>query len=399
MLNRMRKSVADLAATYPGTSLTLRRLANLHLGRWEQRRNRIRLRSYPIKLTVESTNICNLRCPACFTGADEFGRPRRHFDLELFRALMRELGPYLLEVEFHNWGEPLLARHLFDMIEEATRYAIHSTVSTNFSLPFDAARAERLVRSGLCVLGVSIDGARQSTYEQYRRHGDLDTVLRNCRLVLQTKRRLGTARPRMIWEFHVFEHNQGDVERAQVMARELEMDIAINRGWVVGPDQDLDPQYRYFADPEPTRCHFLWGQAVVNPDGGVSPCCGAFYREDDVGTFALSAAAGRPGMFREVWNGPRLQQARALFRSREAHAAGSSDLICRDCPRLLIWDGYQRHVSAGRDPATFEVGYTTNQCFQFFWNRRPVSGGEARRDAGSPRSSLGPASVARANSS
>ena len=93
MLNRMRKSVADLAATYPGTSLTLRRLANLHLGRWEQRRNRIRLRSYPIKLTVESTNICNLRCPACFTGADEFGRPRRHFDLELFRALMQELGP------------------------------------------------------------------------------------------------------------------------------------------------------------------------------------------------------------------------------------------------------------------------------------------------------------------
>src|SRR2546425_1069881 len=38
----------------------------------------------------------------------------------------------------------------------------------NFSLPFDRARAEHLVASGLSELNVAVDGARQETYERYR---------------------------------------------------------------------------------------------------------------------------------------------------------------------------------------------------------------------------------------
>src|SRR5439155_1564519 len=138
------------------------------------------------------TNICNLECPACFTGAGDLGRPRSHLSLDLYRPVLAELAPYLLEVEFYNWGEPLLAKHIFPMIEEASAAGAHTTVSTNFSFPFDAARAERLVSSGLSVLGVSIDGARQESYEQYRRRGKLATVLENCRAVRDAKRRVGS---------------------------------------------------------------------------------------------------------------------------------------------------------------------------------------------------------------
>src|SRR5206468_3932305 len=115
---------------------------------------------------------------------------------------------------------------------------ISTVVCTNFSLPFDEARAERLVRSGLKLLGVSIDGSRQDVYEQYRVHGDLDLVTRNCRLVTEAKRRLGSATPRMIWTYHVFAHNRDDVEAARARAHELGMDFHAARGRVVGPDWD-----------------------------------------------------------------------------------------------------------------------------------------------------------------
>src|SRR5262249_15294871 len=151
-------------------------------------------------------------CPHCFTGAGEPGRSRTMIPLDFYQQLLAELGPRLWQIEFHNWGEALLHKHIFTMIEEADARGISTLVCTNFSLPFDEARAERLVRSGLKLLGVSIDGSRQDIYEQYRVHGDLELVTRNCRLVTEAKRRLGSATPRMIWTYHVFAHNRDDVE-------------------------------------------------------------------------------------------------------------------------------------------------------------------------------------------
>src|SRR6185436_8482113 len=88
---------------YPGSVVTPRRVLNLYRGRWETVRLRERLRNYPIKLTVEPSNACNLRCPACMTGAGERGRSTRPLDLALFERLLAELGDYLFQVELTNW--------------------------------------------------------------------------------------------------------------------------------------------------------------------------------------------------------------------------------------------------------------------------------------------------------
>ncbi len=107
--------------------------------------------------------------------------------MDLYRRLLDELGPTLWQIEFYNWGEPLLCKDIYRMIEEAHALGISTQVNTNFSLPFDAERAERPARSGLSILGVSIDGAQQAVYEQYRVGGDLAIVLRNCALVRDAK--------------------------------------------------------------------------------------------------------------------------------------------------------------------------------------------------------------------
>ncbi|MEO8601005.1 MAG: radical SAM protein [bacterium] len=354
---------------YAGARLTPRKLANLYLSRWQEARGHTRLLSRPIKLTVEAANTCNLRCPACFTGASLQGRRRSHMTLELYRQQLDELGPYLFSLEFYNWGEPLLAKHIFTMIEEATQRGISTTVSTNFSFPFDAARAERLVTSGLQVLGVSLDGARQETYEQYRVRGNLAQVLANVRLVKEAKERLGATTPRLVWEFHVFAHNVGDVDAARAMAAELGMDISVTKGWTVGEEWNPLSEHRFFWDPvPPARCHFLWQDAVVHNDGGVAPCCGTFYAEDDVDRLATTPGDGAAS-FSAAWNGEKMRQARELYRNRSAPDA-PRDHVCYDCPLTIIWEKWQQHqASGGTEP--FEAGYGTNECFNYFWNRRP----------------------------
>ena len=354
-----------------GSHLTLKRLLNLYRMRWEYARGRTVLRSRPIKLTVEAANVCNLRCPACFTGVGEIGRVRSMMSLELYRKLLAELGDYLFECEFCNWGEPLLSKFIYTMIAEAHARGLRTAISTNFSVPFDAERAERLVSSGLTVLGVSLDGARQETYEQYRLRGSLDTVLTNCRLVREAKKKLQSATLNVVWEFHVFEHNVGDIELATAMARELEMEIWIGKGWTVGAEWRDGGRFKFFADPGPSRCQFLWQQAVVDNDGGVAPCCGAFYREDDLGRLAMTPAELGASSFAEVWNGPSFREARRLYRSRSGPPE-TRQMICFDCPQTVIWENWKAHRASGGSAASFRAGYSTNDAFNFFFNRRPA---------------------------
>src|SRR5262245_10092363 len=84
-----------------GARINARRVQNLVQGNYDEAYGRVEMRAFPIKLTVEATNICNLRCPGCFTGIEQIGRTRGHMSLELFQDVLRELGPYLFEVEFY----------------------------------------------------------------------------------------------------------------------------------------------------------------------------------------------------------------------------------------------------------------------------------------------------------
>jgi MoaA/NifB/PqqE/SkfB family radical SAM enzyme len=353
--------------------MTQRRVQNLVQSNFDEREGKTRVESYPIKLTIEATNICNLRCPACFTGSGQIGRRRGHLSLELYRRVMAELGPTLFEVEFYNWGEPLLGKHIFEMVEEAHAAGTSTTISTNFSFPFDDASAERLVRSGLTVLGVSIDGARQETYQQYRVRGNLVQVLENCRRVSDAKRRLGAVFPILIWAFHVFPHNIEDIEDARRMAAELGMEIAVDKGWVVGPDWDVDQRFEFFFDKGspgfPTRCSFLWHQAVINNDGGVSPCCATFYREDDVGRLEENAGDGGAKNYFDVWNGEKQQLSRSLFHSRDV-GEEERKTICHSCEYTIAWEKWREFIVSGGPPGTFEE-HSGGEGFTYFWKRVP----------------------------
>jgi MoaA/NifB/PqqE/SkfB family radical SAM enzyme len=351
---------------------------NLYLVRLQKGLGSLHLYGSPIKLTIEASNACNLRCPYCFTGAGEVGRQKTMLQMPLYKKALDELGDRLFVVEFYNWGEPLLNKNIFEMIRIASDRKVSTMISTNFSLPFDEERAEKLVESRLAVLGVSLDGAWQESYEQYRVGGNLETILRNVRLVNEAKRKANSKYPHIIWEYHIFSHNRTseEIETARRMAQELDMEFALSKGWVAGKDWDTNKE---FADPDhkpdPGHCEMLWQQAVINGEGGVAPCCAAYYKEDDFGLFSdgtsvpLSELATQP--FRSVWNNENFREARKLFRTRVNASPLGRSLICYDCPITVIWDQYKRHRALGLPPDRFEYGFDPNDGFNYFFDRRP----------------------------
>jgi pyruvate-formate lyase-activating enzyme len=358
---------------YPGVKLTPKRMTNLWLSRIEGMQGRTKLRSLPIRLTVEASNACNLGCPACFTGLGETnGRRKSLMTMELYRRLLGELGDYLFEMEFYSWGEPLLSKFIFEMISEATAKGISTTISSNFSIPWNEEKSERLVKSGLHRLGISLDGAPQERNEIYRRKGNIETVLRNARMVADAKKRLGSSTPHMIWEFHVFKHNVEDIELAKQLASEIGMDIAVSKGWQTGEEWDNGGQYNFFSAAIPFPCLFLWHYGVVNTDVGVAPCCGSFYPEDDMGKLSIEPGELGAKTFREVWNGERFQTARRLFSSRTGPREVQKS-ICYSCPVTTTWERWRNHRLIGKHPWDFVVGYSENDTWNYFWSRRAAA--------------------------
>jgi hypothetical protein len=287
--------------------------------------------------------------------------------MALYERLIDELGPYLFEVELCNWGEPMLARDLEAMIEHASRAGIATQFTTNLSLRIDADRARALVESGLSVLGVSIDGATQKTYEAYRVRGDLALVLDNCRLIAEAKQRAGSRTPLLIWSFHGFPHNVDELDEARRRAEDLGMTFAATKGWVRGEDWSAGKRFPDVIKVDGGPCSFLWRQAIVNNDGGVAPCCGTFESTDDMGTLATD---GRPGAdsFADVWNNERFRRARRMFGANAAETS-HADHVCAGCPMTRAARARQTFLDAGGQPSSFRSSYVSNDMYNYFWSR------------------------------
>ena len=179
------------------------------------------LTNYPVKAYIEPTLFCNLRCPACPTGLQLGLRPSSTIDVDLFKSAIDEIGDYLFELQMYNWGEPLLHRQTPEMIRYAKDKRIERIkLSTNLSLNLTDDYIERLVRSGLTELIVSLDGTSTETYSKYRLRGEFDLVCRNMMRIQEAKTRLGLTTPEVVWQFLVFKHNEHEIGQAQAEYRQ-----------------------------------------------------------------------------------------------------------------------------------------------------------------------------------
>jgi radical SAM protein with 4Fe4S-binding SPASM domain len=323
--------------------LTARRLQNLFLVLVEHFLTQpTRTKGQPLRLIVDPTNHCDLSCPLCPTGQGRLERERGVMSFEHFKTLFLEAAPTLLDIDFYCWGEPLLHRRLPDMIALAAEQGVASIVSTHLN-HVTPSLAQSLVACGLQRLTVSLDGASARSYQVYRRGGDFDAVLRNVALMAETKKRLNSKTPRLVWQFIVNRHNEGEVAEAHRsyrrlgfdalrvrplrcdLGRELEMSDA-QKEFSVLDFAAVGPAFKRYDSGHRVspakRCLFLWTQSVVHPNGAVSPCCGVYDPAHDVGN------AFDEGLL-SVWNNSRYQNLREGVRLKNPSAQSP----CATCVR------------------------------------------------------------------
>jgi len=311
---------------------TFRKFFNLLRIAYEYTAKKDVLKSRPCRLMIDTCNACVLKCPLCPTGKGEKGRTKAVMGFDDFRRVIDEVKDYLYEVDLYNWGEPLLNKDIFRMIEYAHKCDIKTKISTNLNY-FPKDYEKRIVSSGLDSLMMSIDGASQETYQVYRKGGDFRKVIGNIRKIVAEKKRQGSRKPLLIWQFIVMKHNEHELPKVKRMIKELGVDIlkveAVrsdmgkeifesdqqkiekSREWL--PKDEKLSRFNYKNRQKKVRkrsCIFLWSMPVVNSNGSVSPCCSVYPEKFDFGN------AFRDGLLK-VWNNRFYTSSRRIVSGKE----------------------------------------------------------------------------------
>lgn len=308
-----------------------RKLGNILLNRYESSRLRPVLKSRPYKITIDPGNFCNLRCPGCHTGIKHPEMITPSFmSLENYRTIYNRFREYAVTVALYNWGEPFLNKNLFGMIDYTHSNGTGTTVHSNFNV-FNEQMAVDAVKSGLTHIYLSIDGVSNDAYTAYRVKGNINTVLDNLRIMLETKKRMKSRFPLLTWKFLEFEHNRHELKEAAEMAAGLGVD-AFEHFKAYPKLTDIYEQAEdYRKNPAAYKrkgiCSSLWSGIYVQPDGTVLPCSLAYRPGERFGNLLENDLD-------TVWNNAHYVNARKLF-------TGSFDpdavpVPCRSCVHFLM---------------------------------------------------------------
>ncbi|OGD19763.1 MAG: radical SAM protein [Candidatus Aminicenantes bacterium RBG_16_63_16] len=296
-----------------------RRLFRVYLG---YRRKRTRLDYLPVRLWVETTSVCNLRCVMCPN--KELKKEEKGFmDFPLFRKVIDEARRYVFDVNLIHRGEGLLHPEFPRMVAYSHEAGVNTKFHTNATL-LDEARSRALIAAGLDQISFSFDGYDRKTYENIRVNADFEKTLANVVRFLEIKRELRSKRPYAVLELINFPDaakvaDPGGRRAFLDRFRGLPLDrveVKEMHNWA-GEIPAEKSRKKYVP------CTFLWQALIIFWDGSVLPCTQDFH-----GYLKLGNVRGTS--LEEIWNGDR------LVRLREKILRGDiADLeTCSQCDRL-----------------------------------------------------------------
>ena len=330
-----------------GENSTMKRKINLisALIQWKIL-ERERLSSYPIKVNIDPGNICNLHCKACPTGVGLEGRNKGLINWGTYKKIIDEIGDYLFEVDLYSWGEPFLHRQIFDMVEYANQKKITTIISSNFMV-FNDEICEKIIKSQLSLLIVSLHGGSQESIDSYQVGTDFNKVINNMKKIVEMKNKLKSNKPFIQWRMVVTKYNEHEIEKVQKMAKEIgvnrlelapyrcdmatEVLMSNERQFETAktflPKDEGYSMYNYSKKEKKNikndDCIWLFMQAAVNWNGSVSPCCAIWHEKFDFGNISEKP-------FLEIWNNEKYIAARRLNR-KNYKPDPKLGLVCATC--------------------------------------------------------------------
>lgn len=310
----------------------------------------------PVEIQVEPSSVCNLKCQMCVVS---LAAPQVGVTLispSNFSSLLTQL-PSLRAVNLTGIGESLLNRHLEEMIQAAQQRNIRVSFITNGQL-LDNDRAEKVIRSGVNTISISLESGQAEVYELIRRGASFAKLERNTALLL-AKIRETYSKATVVLNVVLLKENLENVESLRQII-DFASRLGIKDVTLQNPhDLEANGTLVYFkekkevlaslllelktyaaehhvnvtppnVDLKEGACYYPWVYPQITAAGELLPCCLIVqFDKPEVIVNKYSFGNVFKGGFAQSWNGPRAK----LFRkSLKEHQPNE---FCRRCSKYL----------------------------------------------------------------
>lgn len=298
----------------------------------------------PRRIIIEASTLCQLRCPGCVLPRSNPEKIEETcgfgcLSFENFKKLVDD--NYFTEIELARFGEMFLNPELADII----KYAYEKNVSlrdycgANLNyLPDDVA--ESLVKYKFELLTVSVDAASPESYVKYRIGGDFNQVINNIKKINYYKKLYNSDKPKLVYKFIIFGHNEHEIDKAKQLAKDLDMEILFSGNFLqefspvknptlvkqkTGIDVKVIPDYNKAELLQENKdvwfcCKDLFEYPQINWDGKVIGCCPIYSN-------SFGGNAFKDGLLKAL-NHPKIVYAKNMLTGKAPPIKG---IPCTDC--------------------------------------------------------------------
>ncbi len=176
----------------------------------------------PLKIEMDITNQCNIRCIMCpFSDPAIGGRKRRDLSLDMFSRWANEMFSAATHVGLMFGTEPTLNSNLLSFVRIAKEFRVPNVYFSTNAMKLTPALAGDLIDAGLDEVNVSLDGGTKETFERIRRKAKWDIVVGNLRSLRDQKTARKLSRPRLHMSFVMMQSNIKELPQFVELAAEL----------------------------------------------------------------------------------------------------------------------------------------------------------------------------------
>lgn len=289
--------------------------------KWENNPKNFIIEKAPIHLDIETSSLCNLRCPMCSCTIDKEKNNSYKTGLmamDLYKKVIdeaSEIGVYSIKL---NWrGEPLIHPHIVEMVQYAKDKGIIDIMINTNAVTLDKDMSIGLIEAGLDHLFISFDSIIKERYEKYRVGANFEKVVKNIKEFCELNNKFGHKVETRIQKVLLNETNDEAEKFNQFFCKMVDK-IAYedyipygnkNYGNSIKKDKNIK-----FA------CCQLWQRLFVEWNGNYAMCCDSQNEE-----FILGNAYKQSIM--EIWNSSQLQNVRELHKTGDWKEIP----VCRKC--------------------------------------------------------------------
>lgn len=285
---------------------------------------------FPERVTLELTNLCNLRCGFC---PRQFSHsPLGYMDFALFTACIDEIAahPAVAVVPFFR-GEPLLHPRFLEMMRYAKGHIAGPIQLATNGLLLSEEIARGVLEMGLDFISFSLDTIDQGLYEEIRPGGDYEEVHRNVLRFLELRDEHPSPRTQVQVSSVETERNRPSLPQFIDYWK-----TKVDRVRVY-PEHSTGGKFGKLETPsfpgDRRPCLKVLTDAVIYWSGDVALCNHDWDRSESIGNVQGQGIAG-------VWRGAAYQEVRRRHGERRTH----EDPTCRECDHWQVDYREGRHL-------------------------------------------------------